>query len=73
MLINNIFNLQIYDQLIYKNGGPLRYVLTYKMSQDHLELFFCAVRSAGGFNNNPTARQFCSIYRKLLVRHEVRH
>ena len=26
---------------------PLEYVLTYKMSQDHLELFFNAVRRQG--------------------------
>ena len=32
----------------------------YKMSQDHLELFFGAVRAAGGWNNNLTALQFNS-------------
>ena len=35
----------------------------YKMSQDHLELFFGAVRAAGGWNNNPTALQFRSAYK----------
>ena len=35
----------------------LKYLLTYKLSQDHLELFFSAIRASGGFNNNPTAIQ----------------
>ena len=39
--------------------------------QDHLELFFGAVRSAGGFNNNPTAIQFAASYRRLLMRHRI--
>ena len=49
----------------------LKYLLTYKFSQDHLELFFAAVRSSGGCNNNPTAKQFMAIYKRLLIRHEV--
>lgn len=28
---------------------------TYKLSQDHIETFFSAIRSRGGFNDNPTA------------------
>ena len=47
-------------------------VLTYKLSQDHLELFFSSVRTRGGFNNNPTARQFTAAYKRLLVKLQVR-
>jgi len=39
----------------------------YKTSQDHLEIFFGTVRGLGGFNNNPTSRQFQSAYKKLVV------
>ena len=49
----------------------LKYILTYKMSQDHLELFFGAVRAAGGWNNNPTALQFRSAYKQLMTRHQI--
>ncbi len=49
----------------------LKYILTYKMSQDHLELFFGAVRASGGWNNNPTAMQFRSAYKQLLMRHNI--
>lgn len=45
----------------------LRFIPTYKLSQDHLETFFCAVRSRGGWNNNPNAQQFISAYKRLLV------
>ena len=46
--------------------------LTYKLSQDHLELFFSAVRAAGGFNNNPTAQQFMAAYKRLLFRGTIK-
>lgn len=45
----------------------LTFLLTYKLSQDHLEMFFACIRRCDGFNNNPTARQFKSAYKKLLT------
>ena len=66
--------LSLYDSLVgYSPGAALRYLLGYKFSQDHLELFFCAVRARGGFNDNPTALQFKAAYKRLLMRHEVKH
>lgn len=50
-----------------------RYLLTYKLSQDHLELFFSSVRSKGGFNNNPSPKQFAAIFKRLLIHHELTH
>jgi hypothetical protein len=47
------------------------YLLTYKLSQDHLELYFCCIRRMGGWNNNPSARQFAYAYRSLLSRASV--
>lgn len=49
----------------------LEYILTYKLSQDHLEMFFSNIRSKGGFNNNPTAIQFESAYKRLLIHVEL--
>ncbi|KAI8746475.1 DNA transposase THAP9 isoform X3 [Biomphalaria glabrata] len=45
-----------------------QFVLTYKFSQDHLELLFNAVRRAGGWNNNPNVKQFQATFKKILVR-----
>ena len=61
----------IFQDFVEPVGAPLRYLLTYKLSQDHLELFFGAVRSAGGFNNNPTAQQFTAAYKRLLLRSSI--
>ncbi|KAE8281230.1 THAP domain-containing protein 6 [Larimichthys crocea] len=45
-----------------------RYILTYRFSQDHLELLFNSIRASGGWNNNPNASQFKYIFRKLMAR-----
>lgn len=65
--LSNIFDLF----LLLKEKG-LEYVLTYKLNQDHLETFFSAIRSRGGFNNNSSAKHFEGSYKKLIVRHEVK-
>jgi hypothetical protein len=49
----------------------LDYILTYKVSQDHIEMFFSAIRSRGGYNNNPTAKQFEGAYKRLLLKTEI--
>lgn len=61
----------LFQELIEKTDPPMNYLLTYKFSQDHLELLFGAVRSAGGFNNNPTAQQFTAAYKRLLMRSTI--
>jgi len=38
----------------------MSFLLTYKLSQEHIEIFFSAMRSRGGFNNNPNVIQFRS-------------
>ena len=48
----------LYEELVCRPDAPMRYLLTYKLSQDHIELFFSAVRARGGFNNNPASMQF---------------
>lgn len=45
--------------------------MTYKLSQDHLETLFSALRSRGGYNNNPTAKQFIAAYKRVLVHADV--
>ncbi|KAH8009969.1 hypothetical protein HPB51_023025 [Rhipicephalus microplus] len=59
----------LFDRLVAT--GKLQYLLTHKMSQDHLETFFGGVRGKGGYNNNPTACQFTAAYKRLLIRTEV--
>ena len=61
----------LFHDLVEQIQAPMNYLLTYKFSQGQLELFFGAVRSAGGFNNNPTAQQFTAAYKRLLMRSTI--
>jgi hypothetical protein len=61
--------ISLVDRLILGqgiNGIKLKYLLTYKFSQDHIEILFGIVRRRGGWNNNPTALQFSQTYRAIL-------
>ena len=62
----------IFSDLVEKEEAPMNYILTYKLSQDLLELFFGAIRSSGGFKNNPTAQQFNASYNRLLLRSSIK-
>ena len=48
----------IVKHLLTHKTFPYKYVLTYKFSQDHLELLFNEIRRRGGWNNNPNVLQF---------------
>ena len=61
----------IYERYISASDAPLTFLLTYKLSQDHIELFFGQIRSMGGNNNNPTVKQFSAAYKKLLVQNNI--
>lgn len=64
--------LGIFDHYSIKNcEGGLRFLLGYKVCQDHLEVFFSSIRSMGGYNNNPSARQFMAAYKRLVMRTAV--
>lgn len=59
----------IYEQ--YVETGLMDQLATYHMSQDPLESFFGRIRSKCGNNDNPTAEQFKSAYRKILINNEI--
>lgn len=67
--INSV--LKLYKHLV-EEKSLLKYLPTIKVSQDHLELFFGAIRSHGGCNDKPTARQFAAAFKRLIVVNEVR-
>lgn len=70
-LIIDLQNLRrMYE--MYVQPGLLKYILSYKLSQDHLEILFSCLRSRGGFNNNPNASQFAAAYKRLLAHNEVK-
>lgn len=60
-----------YYNLCENNNNISKFLLTYKISQDYLETFFSAIRSKGGINNNPNAKQFKAVYVQLIAHHEI--
>lgn len=66
--ILNLMSVQeLASEYVWQEHAILKFMLTRRMSQDHLELFFSSVRSRGGDRNNPNAPQFRAAYRKCLI------
>ena len=63
--------MEMTDQMFSKSGNPFKYLLTYKFSQDHIELLFSCIRSKGGWNNNPNCLQLKYALRQLLMKNAV--
>ena len=63
---------ELATSLLTRPISPFSYVCTYKFSQDHIELLFSCIRSAGGFNDNPNVPQFKAALRKILVRNSIK-
>jgi len=61
--------IAIFEDLV--EAGHLDFLNTYKLLQDHIELYFGLVRLRFGSNNNPNAVQFMASYKRLLVHHEI--
>lgn len=66
------FNSLIDLKSKYIDTNSLKFIPMYKLSQDHLEMFFGSVRAQGGYNNNPTSRQFKSAYKKIMVNAQIK-
>jgi hypothetical protein len=63
--------LAICRNLLVRQDQPFRYVCTYKMSQDHLEMLFSRIRRRGGWNNNPNCLQFKWALRAILLKNRI--
>ena len=59
------------EELFFRSDNPYKYLLTYKLSQDHLEMFFSCVSGRGRFNNNPNALQLKYAFRKILLHNAI--
>lgn len=66
-LITCCNSLYILTGRLFEKCG-LNYFLTYKVSQDHIELLFNCIRGLGGWNNNPNCIQLKSAVRKVQLR-----
>jgi len=57
---------------IFDNRLWYKYILTYRFSQDHLELLFSKIRSRHGHNNNPNVLRFKYAWRQILMRNSIK-
>lgn len=55
----------------YVESGIINSVSTFRFSQDHLETLFGYIRQMFGCNDNPSATQFQSAWRRLLGQHQI--
>ena len=63
--------LSVAEELLFCSDDLYKDLLTYKRSQDHLEMFFSCVRARGEFNNNPNALQLKYAFRKILLHNAI--
>ena len=70
-LITAALSVNSLAQRLFSSNHSFKYLLTYKLSQDHLELLFACIRGKNGFNNNPDIRQFKSSLKKILMRNSI--
>lgn len=68
--IKSVMNVAEY---IFNNRQWYKYLLTYRFSQDHLELLFAKIRSRHGYNNNPNVMQFKYALRQILIRNTIKN
>lgn len=69
-LVNISSIMSLYTEYVEEKHW-LEHLPVYRMSQDHLELFFGRIRSMHGCNDNPTVQQFSSSYRKLYFQNDL--
>ena len=63
--------VSIVKDLLTRTFCPYEYVLTYKFSQDHIELLFNKLRQRCGWNNNPNVLQLKYALRRIIIRNSI--
>ena len=69
--ISALVILSISKNLLQQSETQFKYVPTYHISQDHLEMYFVSIRSCFGWNNSSTALQFKYAIRQLLLKNKI--
>ena len=65
-LVNIKSMTRLYKYIVEEDH--LKYLCTFKLSQDPLENFFSSIRMSCGFGNNPTSIQFKSAFQNMLCK-----
>lgn len=64
--------LGLAKMLLTHPSHQIKCLLAYRISQDHIESFFSAIRGHLGKNTKPTCNQFKAAYRMLVAHAEVK-
>ena len=56
---------------VFNSDSNVKYILSFKFSQDHIENLFSKIRARNGFNDNPDVICFKSALRALLVKSDI--
>ena len=67
----SIMSITVVTKHLLLRYNPLKFVMTYKFSQDHIELLFNKIRRRCGWNNNPNMLQFKYALRSILIRNSI--
>lgn len=60
------------SKIMFIQCPTFSYILTYKFSQDHLELLFGRIRQRFGCNNNPNVTQFKTSVKQILMKNSIK-
>lgn len=60
------------SKMLFIQNPTFNYILTYKFSQDHLELLFGRIRQRFGSNNNPNVLQFKTAIKQILIKNSLK-
>jgi hypothetical protein len=63
--------IEMATTMLTQQVNPFKYLLTYKFSQDHIELLFSCIRARGGWNNNPNCLQLKYTLRRMLLNNSI--
>ena len=63
--------IAISHKLLSREDNRFEYVLTYRFSQDALEMFFSKIRGRYGWNNNPNVLEFKYALRAILLKNNI--
>jgi len=70
MAVKSLFSIA---RSIFENDTlKFNYILTYKFSQNHVEVLFGQIRQRGGSNNNPNVVQFKTAMKQILLKKAIK-
>lgn len=67
--VRSVFSIA--EELLLCPNSYFKYLLTYRFSQDHIELLLSRIRKRFGNNNNPTVREFKMAMKQILMKNSI--